>query len=86
MVKSDKCMNVSQLLGARARAAPHVYDYDNSNQIRITALVSLQHWSIFSSCRFKVCSQRLLLSDVTHYILAGKISLRMLHLAPTIEF
>jgi len=27
MVKSDKCMGVSQLLGVRARAAPKVYVY-----------------------------------------------------------
>ena len=27
MVKSEKCMGVSQLLGARARAAPKVYAY-----------------------------------------------------------
>jgi len=27
VVKSDKCMGVSQLLGARARAAPKVYAY-----------------------------------------------------------
>ena len=27
-IKSDKCMGVSQLLGARARAAPKVYVYD----------------------------------------------------------
>ena len=29
VAKSDKCMGVSQLLGARARAAPYVYAYGN---------------------------------------------------------
>ena len=31
VVKSDKCMGVSQLLGARARAAPKVYAYGHNN-------------------------------------------------------
>ena len=28
LVKSDKCMGVSKLLGARARAVPKVYAYE----------------------------------------------------------
>ena len=38
VVKSDKCMGVSQLLGARARAAPKVYAYAVVSKVRLSIL------------------------------------------------
>src|SRR6218665_956680 len=64
VVKSDKCMGVSQLLGARARAAPQVYAYDRLhswNHVR-NFPVKPMHWFYNANCAMVQNTRILLLS------------------------